>query len=133
MYRHYGAIILKKIMNKLFESIEFDKIDLLVIIKVRELRVARGWSARDLSEKMGFYNSFVGKVESMSDPTKYNMNHIYILLHIFNIKKYEELLPSLPFNNEKVKVLYYKVPVIKSDGTVGKKIEAKIERIVPVG
>jgi transcriptional regulator with XRE-family HTH domain len=60
------------------------KIDLYVINKVKEKRLANGWSQLDLAIELGLSTGFVGQVESSKYQTKYNLQHLNQLSKIFN-------------------------------------------------
>jgi len=45
----------------------------------------KGLTQSDLAFKLGVSSGFVGKVESSSSTTKYNLNHIQELSKIFNV------------------------------------------------
>jgi transcriptional regulator with XRE-family HTH domain len=59
------------------------KIDLYVINKVKEKRLAKGWSQFYLADELGMSSGFVGQAESPKYPTKYNLQHINKLAKIF--------------------------------------------------
>ncbi len=56
-----------------------------VISVSRKLRIEKGLSQSDLAFRLGVSSGFVGKVESSSSPTKYNLNHIQELSKIFSV------------------------------------------------
>lgn len=60
-------------------------IEKYVISVSRELRIEKGLTQSDLAFRLGVSSGFVGKVESSSSPTKYNLNHIQELSKIFNV------------------------------------------------
>ena len=60
-------------------------IEIFVISVSRKLRIDKGLTQSDLAFKLGVSSGFVGKVESSSSPTKYNLNHIQELSKIFNV------------------------------------------------
>lgn len=60
-------------------------IEKYVISVSRKLRIENGFSQSDLAFRLGVSSGFVGKVESSSSPTKYNLNHIQELSKIFNV------------------------------------------------
>jgi transcriptional regulator with XRE-family HTH domain len=60
------------------------KIELYVIETVRELRTKDNISQADLAYRLGVSSGFIGKVESIHSPSKYNLNHINKLSIIFN-------------------------------------------------
>jgi transcriptional regulator with XRE-family HTH domain len=56
-----------------------------VISVSRNLRIENGLSQSELAFRLGVSSGFVGKVESSSSPTKYNLNHIQKLSEIFDV------------------------------------------------
>ncbi len=60
-------------------------IEKYVISVTRKLRTENGLSQSELAFRLGVSSGFVGKVESSSTPTKYNLNHIQELSKIFNV------------------------------------------------
>ncbi len=56
-----------------------------VISVSRKLRIEKGLTQSDLAFSLGVSSGFVGKVESPSSSTKYNLNHIQELSKIFNV------------------------------------------------
>ena len=72
------------------------EIDLYVIKKVKERRKELKMSQADLAFKLGVSYGFIGQVESIKYPAKYNINHLDKLASIFNCSpKY--FLPDFPF------------------------------------
>lgn len=71
------------------------KIDIYVIDKVREKRVAYNMSQEELSIKAGFRsNGFVGQAESLNYNKKYNVQHINKFARIFDCSP-KDFLPDL--------------------------------------
>ncbi|MCH3923439.1 MAG: helix-turn-helix domain-containing protein [Bacteroidales bacterium] len=68
-------------------------IELYVIDKVKDLRHRENMSQIELSNRMGVATGFVGKVESSTSLSKYNLNHINKISEIFDISP-RELLPE---------------------------------------
>lgn len=68
-------------------------IECYVIERVKVLRTERGMSQAELAFKIEVSSGFIGKVETMSLPTKYNLNHINRIAKVFNISP-QELLPN---------------------------------------
>jgi transcriptional regulator with XRE-family HTH domain len=59
-------------------------IEQFVISKVKEKRIAHGYSQAELADLLNLSSGFIGKVESGNYPAKYNLNHINKLAKIFN-------------------------------------------------
>jgi len=70
-------------------------LELYVVNKVREMREERGWSQKELAEKMDVGFSFIGDIESSNRAAKYNLRHINKLAKIFNCSP-KDFLPDKP-------------------------------------
>ena len=74
------------------------KIDIHVIDRVREKRIALNMSHQELSIKAGFRsNGFVGQTESLKYNKRYNIQHLNKFAKIFNCSP-KEFLPDLPID-----------------------------------
>lgn len=71
------------------------KIDLYVINKVKEKRIAKGWSQFYLADELGMSAGFVGQAESPKSGTKYNLQHINRFAKIFKCSIHD-FLPEKP-------------------------------------
>jgi len=130
MYQIYGTNILD--MNEIYISESLYRVEFDLIEKVKELRKSKGWSQRTLSKKMGFAESFVGKVESLSQPEKYNLRHLIILKTIFSLPTLDDLFPEKLSNDELIVIKYTKVPKKNKNGTPSKNTEDHVEEIIVV-
>ena len=72
------------------------KIDIYVISKAKEKRLAKNWSQLDLANELGMSAGFIGQAESHKYPTKYNIQHINLLAKVFNCSP-QDFLPKKPF------------------------------------
>ena len=64
-----------------------------VIRCVKALRIERGMSQAELAFRLNVSSGFIGKVETPSLPTKYNVNDINKIAEIFSVSP-QELLPN---------------------------------------
>lgn len=69
------------------------KIDQFVINKVKEKRLAAGYSQLTLAAKLGMGSGFIGKVENKKYPSHYNLKHLNKLSKFFNCSP-KEFLPD---------------------------------------
>ena len=60
-------------------------IEKYVVSVSRKLRMEKGLTQSELAFRLEVSTGFIGKVESSSSPTKYNLNHIQELSKIFNV------------------------------------------------
>lgn len=72
-------------------------IELFVSHKVKELRLARGWSHRYLGDCLNVSHTFIVKIEDTESDKAYNLDHINALAKIFECKIYD-LLPPYPLD-----------------------------------
>jgi transcriptional regulator with XRE-family HTH domain len=70
-------------------------IEQYIIDKVRELRLAKGMSQRDLSRLLELTDGFIGKVETPKERAKYNFQHINEIAKIFKCSP-KDFLPDEP-------------------------------------
>jgi transcriptional regulator with XRE-family HTH domain len=70
-------------------------IELYTINQSRNLRLKHGMSQSELSFKMGLSSGFIGKVESLNTPAKFNLNHLNLLAQIFDVSP-QFFLPNTP-------------------------------------
>jgi len=50
--------------------------EIAIIEKVKEIRISHGLSQYDISVMLGTSSSFIGQVEILTHPSKYNLNHL---------------------------------------------------------
>ncbi len=91
-------------------EITIAEIDLFVINKIRELRgKAKPYISQvELSQRMGFADGYVGKVENFNSNSRYNIRKIHLAARALNLKSYQELLPYEILEND---LLYLKILV----------------------
>lgn len=75
-------------------------IEIYVISVARKLRIEKGLTQSDLAFKLDVSSGFVGKVESKTSNSKYNLNHIEQLSKIFNVSP-KVFLPEKSPKNDK--------------------------------
>lgn len=64
---------------------------------VRKLRLKNDLSQQQLADILGVSKSFIGNVESIKHRAKYNLSHINILAHYFDLSP-RDFLPELPLD-----------------------------------
>lgn len=75
------------------------EIELFVISKARALREQANLSQSELAFKLDVSNGFIGQVESLNSPSKYNLDHIDKLAVIFNCSP-KDFLPDTNVNKQ---------------------------------
>ncbi|MBT2561125.1 helix-turn-helix transcriptional regulator [Pedobacter sp. ISL-68] len=73
------------------------EIELHVISKAKALRESKNYSQSELAFRLGVSNGFVGQVESLRSPSKYNLDHIDKLAEIFDCSP-KDFMPDNPIN-----------------------------------
>lgn len=80
------------------------EIDLFLIEKVRLTRLNNKpkISQVTLSQMMGLADGFVGKVENLKEPSKYNLWHINKIIKVLKLK-FTDILPPNAISNDIIK------------------------------
>ena len=71
------------------------EIEQYVINVVKEKRIEKGWSQKDLAYEIDLSIGFIGDIESPRYRAKYNLNHINTLAKVFECSP-KDFLPELP-------------------------------------
>ncbi|KAA6334843.1 hypothetical protein EZS27_016885 [termite gut metagenome] len=71
------------------------EIDLYTSNVMRNKRLEKGWTQRQLSGYMGISSIFINNIESVRKPDKLNLYHINLLAEIFDCSP-REFLPEKP-------------------------------------
>jgi transcriptional regulator with XRE-family HTH domain len=78
------------------ENINISAIEQYVIDRVRDMRLERGISQKELADMVDISPGFIGKVESTSKRAKYNFNHINAFAKVFKCSL-KDFLRDEPF------------------------------------
>jgi transcriptional regulator with XRE-family HTH domain len=62
-----------------------DSIEQYVIDYITKLRITNNLTQKDLANILGVSTSFIGNVENIASPAKYNLKHIRLIAESFNI------------------------------------------------
>ncbi|MFR5659228.1 MAG: XRE family transcriptional regulator [Butyricimonas faecihominis] len=81
-------------------------VELFIIDRVKEKRIANKISQRRLSVDMNLRMSFVGNAECASSPTKYNLNHLNAFAIYFDCELWD-FFPDEPFHDKNTKYLEF--------------------------
>lgn len=95
--------------GKIIELI-ISELDLFLIDKVRELRgrALPYISQVELSQRMGFADGYVGKVENLSSNTKYNIRKLHLIAKSLNLDSYHSILPDEILSDD---LIYLKIEI----------------------
>lgn len=77
-------------------------IEQYIVNYVHKLRLEKKLSQKEIGDILGVDQSFIAKVEKVSDPAKYNVNHINMLAVHFRISP-KDFMPSKGFLNRTAK------------------------------
>lgn len=81
------------------KSIAKSKIELFAIEQAKAFREEAKISQSELAFKLGVSNGFIGQVESIKFPSKYNLDHIDKLSKIFHCSP-KDFLPESSINKD---------------------------------
>lgn len=73
--------------------------ELAVINRVKEIRTEKGLSQYDVSVILGTSSSFIGQVETSSNPSKYNLNHLNRLAYEWGCSP-QSFIPAKPISEK---------------------------------
>lgn len=82
------------------EKSTLDPIEQHVIDKIRKFRINRKLRQQDIADIINSSTSFVGNVENINNPSKYNLKHIRMISEYFEIPP-SFFLPDRPLHKEK--------------------------------
>lgn len=77
------------------------KFELAVIQKVKELRIEKELSQRDIAAILNFSEGFIGQIESPLHPSKYNLNHLNKLAIEMGCSP-KDFIPDNPYPEEEL-------------------------------
>ena len=86
------------------------ELDLFLINRIRELRGKSipYISQVELSQRMGFADGYVGKVENFSSNVRYNIRKLNLVTKALGLNSYMKLMPDEVLNND---LIYLKIKV----------------------
>ena len=70
-------------------------IELYVIERVKEMRVAKGFTQASLAEALGYSEGFIGHIENPKRRDKYNLKHLNEIAKLFKCS-IKEFVPDQP-------------------------------------
>ncbi|WP_228423823.1 transcriptional regulator [Chryseobacterium carnipullorum] len=95
--------ILKMVDGKIVEII-ISELDLFIIDIIREYRgrADKYISQVELSQRMGFADGYVGKVENFGSNARYNIRKMHLAAKALGLSSYTKLLPEKILSNDLV-------------------------------
>lgn len=111
------------------KTIEISELDYRLILHIKDLREAYGFTQIDLSHRMGLSSGFIGKVELLTAPDKYSIRHLKLLADVFNFKSFADLFPKKVPANDMIKLTFKITNNVKKDGTPSKKRITEVIKI----
>ena len=79
------------------ENLNISEVEQYIIDRVKEMRIAKGLSQRDVCYLMDVSQTFIAKVENPTLRAKYNINHVYMLAEILSC----EIMDILPAKHKR--------------------------------
>lgn len=105
------------------------ELDFYLIERIRELRLKAKLSQVMLAHKLGVSEGYIGNVENLKQPAKYNIRMLSRIAVALQLESYMDLFPTKPFLNDLVKIkikLFDKEEIKKTVnqyGEIGKRFE----------
>lgn len=104
-----------------FLYVEMSEMDYLLICHVRELRVQRGLTQLQLSQRMKLADGFVSKVETFAERAKYSIRHLPLLAMALNCS-IKDLIPKDLPQFDLVRLTLERTSKMNKDGSLSKKL-----------
>jgi DNA-binding XRE family transcriptional regulator len=89
---NFFLVIAAAMAKRTFEK---HKLDLFIINRVKEMRIAAGFSQEDIAVWLNVTNGFIGQIESPDKRAKYNLYHLNELAKKFKCSP-GDFLPEKP-------------------------------------
>ena len=112
------------------------ELDFYLIERIRELRLKAKLSQVMLAHKLGVSEGYIGNIENLKQPAKYNIRMLSRIAVALQLESYMDLFPTKPFLNDLVKIkinLFDKEEIkkkVNQYGEIGKRFE--ILSIIPL-
>jgi len=80
--------------NLTAEKDEIDVVNKLISLKIKSIRIEKGYSQLEIANLMGFNSpTFFGHAEANRENKYFNMEHIYMISKIFNVDMHK-IIPN---------------------------------------
>ncbi len=109
---------------------EISEIDYLLILHIKDLRIKKGITQLQLSQKMKLADGFVSKVETLSERAKYSIRHLPLLAKVLGVE-IKDLIPSKSATYDLVVLTLRKTNKINNDGSTSVKKVIEVINIEP--
>ncbi|MBB2143937.1 XRE family transcriptional regulator [Pedobacter sp. LMG 31464] len=110
---------------------EISEIDYLLVLHITELRIKKGLTQLQLSQKMKLADGFVSKVETLTERAKYNIRHLPLLAKALGVE-IENLIPQKSPIYDLVILTLKKTNKINNDGSISTKKVIEVISIEPI-
>jgi len=107
---------------------EMSEMDYLLICFIRDLRILKGITQLQLSQRMKLADGFVSKVETFSERAKYSIRHLPLIAKAFDCS-IPELIPKEAPLYDQVRLTIKRTNRTNKDGSISRK---KITKVIKV-
>jgi len=111
--------------------VEISHIDYLIIARVRDLRINKGLTQLQLTQKMKLADGFVSKVETLTERAKYNIRHLHLLAKALDCN-IEDVLPLEKPEYDMVRLSLRRTNKINKDRTISQKKVTEVIKMEPI-
>lgn len=80
------------------------ELDFYLIERIRELRLKAKISQVMLAHKLGVSEGYIGNIENLKQPAKYNIRMLSRIAIALDLESYMDLFPEKPFLNDLIKI-----------------------------
>jgi len=80
------------------------ELDFYLIERIRELRLKAKLSQVMLAHKLGVSEGYIGNIENLKQPAKYNIRMLSRIAIALQLESYMDLFPAKPFINDLVRI-----------------------------
>jgi transcriptional regulator with XRE-family HTH domain len=112
------------------------ELDFYLIERIRELRLKAKISQVMLAHKLGVSEGYIGNIENLKQPAKYNIRMLSRIAIALDLESYTDLFPEKPFLNDLVKIkinLFEKEEIKKMGNQYGEIVKRfEILSIIPL-
>ncbi|MNJ87495.1 hypothetical protein D3C87_50150 [compost metagenome] len=111
--------------------VEISEMDYLLICFVRALRIQKGLTQLQLSQRMKLADGFVSKVETFVERAKYSVRHLPLLAIALECD-IKEVLPKQTPKYDQIRLTLRRTNKINKDGSTSAKKLTEVVSIEPI-